>query len=626
MDEVLGAQPPQVRDVLLCTSILDQVSVDAAVELAGDEQARGIFSDMARANAFIQPVGSGWYRYHGVFAEVLRLKLRRECPDRMAVLHRRAARWHERRGLLADAVRHAVRAGDWQLAADLVIDDLAIGQILPTQGGQPLAGEFAGMPSSLAWTGPQPYLVSAAVALSAGQTETCAVALAAADRLLECVPAGQQAACGLAAALIRLASSLRGGDVAAAAAAADQAKALLSRVPEQKLGRHPEIRARILAGRGAVELWSGHLDEAARLLQAGMATEAGSAREDQPADCLGHLALAEALRGRLHRAAKLAARATAVTVGSPRPPGQSPDPAALVALAWVHLERNDLREAGTWLKQADAALGASPATLIAAVAYLVAACGALAEGRAAAVTQIVARARSGCYMPGWLDHELSLVQSRACTLAGDLPAAITAAERAGTGPSPEVAVTLAHAWMTAGDGDKARHALAPALAADSGAPDRVRLQAWLVDARLGYAGGDRARGRRSLGSALRLAEPEQLRLPFALERSWIGPVLRHDPSLVGTHRYLLARALPREQLPAPPSAPDQAAILVVEPLSEREREVLRHVSGMLSTAEVASQMHISIHTVKTHIRSILRKLAVAHRGEAVRRARQLELI
>ena len=242
------------------------------------------------------------------------------------------------------------------------------------------------------------------------------------------------------------------------------------------------------------------------------------------------------------------------------------------------------------------------------------------------VTQIITRARSGCHVPGWLDHKLSLVQSRACTLTGDLPAAIAAAERAGAGPSPEVAVTLAYAWMTAGDGDRARRALAPALAADSGAPDRVRVQAWLVDARLGYASGDRARGRRSLASALRLAEPEQLRLPFAMECSWIGPVLRHDPDLAGTHRHLLAPVLPREQLPAPSNAADQAAIVAVEPLSEREREVLRHVSVMLSTAEVASEMYISVHTVKTHIRSILRKLAVTHRGEAVRRARQLGLI
>ena len=350
---------------------------------------------------------------------------------------------------------------------------------------------------------------------------------------------------------------------------------------------------------------------------------------DTPTDLqAGALALAEALSGRLRHAAKLADRATMSICASPRPPGQSLEPAALVALAWVHLERNELREAGGRLKQADGALGASPDMLTASVAYLVAACGALAEGRAATVTQIITRARAGRSVPAWLDHQLSLIQSRAYAAAGDLPAAIAAAERAGAATSLEVAVTLAHAWMTAGDSDSAQRALASALAAKSGAPDRVRVQAWLVDAWLSYTSGDRARGRRSLAAALRLAEPEQLRLPFAMERSWIGRVLRHDHDLASTHRCLLAVALPRDQLPAPPAAPDpdQSAILMVEPLSEREREVLRHVSGMLSTTEVASEMHISIHTVKTHMRSILRKLAVAHRGEAVRRARQLGLI
>jgi LuxR family maltose regulon positive regulatory protein len=76
-----------------------------------------------------------------------------------------------------------------------------------------------------------------------------------------------------------------------------------------------------------------------------------------------------------------------------------------------------------------------------------------------------------------------------------------------------------------------------------------------------------------------------------------------------------------------PAAPGQAtAPLIVEPLTEREQEVLRHVSRMLSTAEVASEMYISANTVKTHLKSIFRKLATGHRGEAVRRARQLELI
>jgi LuxR family maltose regulon positive regulatory protein len=77
---------------------------------------------------------------------------------------------------------------------------------------------------------------------------------------------------------------------------------------------------------------------------------------------------------------------------------------------------------------------------------------------------------------------------------------------------------------------------------------------------------------------------------------------------------------------AAPGASVKDTVLAVEPLTEREREVLRHVSGMLNTAEVASEMYISINTVKAHLKSIYRKLAATHRGEAVRRARQLELI
>jgi LuxR family maltose regulon positive regulatory protein len=88
----------------------------------------------------------------------------------------------------------------------------------------------------------------------------------------------------------------------------------------------------------------------------------------------------------------------------------------------------------------------------------------------------------------------------------------------------------------------------------------------------------------------------------------VGPTLRHD------------------QPPAQQSVPEEAVSLVIEPLSQREREVLQHVSQMLTTPELAREMHISTHTVKTHIQNICRKLAVTRRGEAVRRARQLELI
>ena len=623
MEEVLSAQPSQVRDVLLCTSILEEVSTDAAIEMTDDEQAAGILSAVARANAFIQPTGSGRYRYHTLFAEVLRLKLRRDYPDRVAGLHQRAARWYGRNGLLIQAVRHAARAGDWQLAAAMVIDDLAISQIIEPGSGQRLTDEFRDLPPGRSWTGPQPYLIAAAMALSAGRDESCAAALDAADGLLGHLPADQEPVCQLAAGIIRLTAALRTGDLAAAAAAAASAESLLSQIPDEKLARHPDIGGRVLSGRGAVELWSGHLDEAASLLDAAVAAAIASGRPE-PADYIALLALAEAWRGRLRRAAELADRAEALAACGRRRPGHDQDPAALIARAWVHLERNELREARRCVKQADTALDRSPDELIAAAAYLVAAGGALAEGRASVAMQIVTRARSGRPIPPWLDRQLSVIQSRACVAAGDIQAALAAAGRAGPEDSPEAAVALAHAWAAAGDSDAATRALAPVLAARA-VPDRVRLYAWLADARLGYTSGDRAHGHRSLAAALRLAEPEQLRLPFVLERSWISPVLRQDPDLTEAHRRLFPDP-GHTRLPASPTGPDQAPALPAEPLSDREREVLRHISGMLSTAEVASEMYISVNTVKTHLRTIYRKLAASHRGEAVRRARQLELI
>ena len=164
------------------------------------------------------------------------------------------------------------------------------------------------------------------------------------------------------------------------------------------------------------------------------------------------------------------------------------------------------------------------------------------------------------------------------------------------------------------------------LAADSQLPNPARLQALLLDARLSYTADDVAHGRRSLESALRIAEREQFGLPLAMERGWLGPVLQRDPELADSHRRLLEPALGTGLLAAPAPARDQEPVLIIEPLTEREREVLVHVSGMLNTAEVASEMYISVNTVKTHLRNIYRKLAAAHRNEAVRRARQLELI
>jgi LuxR family maltose regulon positive regulatory protein len=628
-EEVLNAQPPEVRELLLSTSVLEHVNAESANELAGSESAGRILTDLAHANGFIQPIGGGWYRYHTLFAQLLRLRLRLECPGRIASLHRQAARWYERNGRLTDAVRHAIEASDWQLAATMVVDGLAIGEIIEPADSPSLADEFAEMPPGENWAEPEPYLVCAAVALSVGRPEPAAAALDAAEKILDRLPADQGAAARLAAAMIRLAAARRSGDLTAAAGAATCAEALMDGVQGGGPARHAGIRAQVLFARGVVELWSGRLGEAAKTLDSGVAAATASGQEHLRVDCLSHLALVEALRGELGRAAELAGHAT--TAGAddqPGPQGQQPRPAALTALAWVDLEHHEPRRARSRLKQVDRALRTSRDRLIGAVACLIAACDGLAEGHADVATQFVARARSGWSVPPWLDQKLNLTESEALAATGDIKAALAVAKRAEDGSSPEMAVTLAQAWAAAGDGENARRALAPVLAAHDEVPQRVRLQACLTEARLSYSRGNCVHGRRSLGRALQLAERERVRLPFVLERGWIGPVLRRDPGLAHAYRHLLPPALCGNQPPAPPDAaiPGIATVAAVEPLTEREREVLRHVSGMLTTAEIASELYISANTVKSHIKNICHKLAATHRGEAVRRARQLQLI
>jgi LuxR family maltose regulon positive regulatory protein len=509
MEEVLGTQPPEVQELLLCTSILEHVSADCASELSGNSRAAGILTALAHANAFVWPIGGGWFRYHTMVAEVLRLKLRHRSPDRITGLHQRAAGWYRRNGRLADAVRHAARADDWPFAAAMVIDTLAIGQIIGPGRGQSLAEEFTGMPQCAIWDTPQPYLVSAAVALINAGPEAAEARLAAAEGVLQRAPVDQQAACRLAVALIRLAAARRTGDLAAAAAAAASAESLLHDVPYDRLTPRHEIRAEVLAHRGAVELWSGHFDEAARTLRSGVAASVNG--QNARADCLGNLALAEALRGRMSRAGELADEAMAAFANCEARPAQHPNPAALLTAAWMVLENDGFREATDLLRQLNSVLTVSPDRLLGAMACLIAARGALAEGHTAVAAQYVARARSGWQVPAWLDKRLSLAESQA-----------------------------------------------------AGAQDGARP---------------------------------------------LGPAQRSD-----LH-------------PAPVSASGRAATpLIVEPLTEREQEVLRHVAHMLSTAEVAGAMYISTNTVKTHLKSIFRKLATGHRGEAVRRARELELI
>jgi LuxR family maltose regulon positive regulatory protein len=637
VEEVLNALPAGMRSFLLRTSILDQVNADLASELASDEEATDLPA-LAQATALIQPLGGGWYRYHPLLAEVLQLKLRREYPDLEPGLHRRAAGWLRKNRTPAEAARQAIAGGDWQLAARIAVDELVVDQLIQPPGVQPLAEVLQRIPQDGAWTEPQPLLVTAALRLSTTRDDSAGASLAVADQMLDQIPPDQEIPSRLARALIQLGLAQRQGELRAAEWAAADASALIGKIPADQLAMRPDIGAQVKAGRGAVELWAGHFDQAAVTLSAA----AAAARNTwQRADCLGHLALLEALRGRLGRAAELAAPPAAAGRDNLARGGESSSCAATVAMAYVHVERNELAEARRCLRRADETLQLGPDKLIGAVACLVAARGFLAQRRPGPVAALVGRARQGWSPAPWLEQRLLLAESQAYLAQGDIAPALEAARQAAASSSPEAAATLARAWLAGGNIQAAKRALAGGAREEGRIPDHVRLETWLADAQLSHEIGDRRGSDRSLDRALRLAETEQVRLPFLIEGGWLREGLQENPGLARAYRHLLNQGSPSRPGPArsragapakaPVSTPRQAVPaqvmpLVVENLSNREREVLQHASELLGTAEIAAEMFVSVNTVKSHLKSIFRKLGAGSRNEAVRRARQLQLL
>lgn len=635
MEEVLDTRPADVRELLLRTSILDQVNADIAATLMDGDQVPAVLDTMARANAFVQPVGQDWYRYHALFRAVLQLRLQRERPQIVADLHRRAAAWYQREGMLADALGHATKAGDGQLTARIMIDKLGIGQLIgPGHGELPPAGFKVATEGAAS---PQSLLAAAAVALSEARDQAAEASLAAAGRMLGKLPEDSEIAARFAAAAIRFGLACRRGDLGAADASAATAEKLLEDNLELTPGGQGEMVAWVLAGRGVTELWSGHLNEAAGLFirAAGLLGDVepppdsrqpgDSARFRQLAACRGYRALVDALRGRPGAAVRFADDGNSTFDGGS---DGHRDPTSALALALVHLDRGNLSASRSQLRLAEAVLRVHPHRLLSAIGSLATARVSLAEGRAGAALEVIERARHGWSTPSWLDRMLATAESCAHAACGEAVAAVDAARRAGPESSLDARVTLSRAWLAAGDLREARRTLAPALEASADeAAERVRLEAWLIDAQLSSRSGDLDRGRRSLERALALGEAARLRLPFLTERTWVQSVLARHHDLAEAHsRFLGPELVARRSVPARRQVLDLEAPVIVDPLSCRERDVLRHVSEMLDTADIAAEMHISVNTVKSHLKSIFQKLGTPDRRAAVRRARQLNLL
>ncbi|MFE9680255.1 LuxR C-terminal-related transcriptional regulator [Streptomyces sp. NPDC006285] len=623
--EVLARQPSETQDLLLKVSVLDRFGPALANALTERTDAEPILAGLHRENAFVEDLGHAWYRLHPLFGEILRAHLRVSSPGLEPELHRRAAVWLRHSGSLAETLGHGAAAGDWDLTAGALIDDLAIGELLAGPRSDGLNESFACM--GPAATGPATDLVRAARDLARGETEHGLTHLRRAGRGLEQEPLApgdvpEPAAARLSHALLETLAARLTGSPGRAETAAREAGRLWQEVPARLLHRHPELTALLQTQLGATRLWAGQFDDARAALSAvtdRSVTASTATTAPARVDALGLLALIDYLNGRLGRAERRALAAAAGTEHFGRAGPLGPDVGRLV-LAAVAVERDELRQAQTLF---DATHGprhgmCDPVTeagrAIVAARLLLArgdARGAVEAARSTVVTDVVSP---------WAQGHAALIES-AAHLAEGHPEAAAEPLLAVPGGQAACVVGIARARLAAGRPAAAVAAL-DGLRPEGVAGPAVTVRATLVRAQAADAAGDRATTHRLVARALREARGERLRRPFVEAGPWIGPVL-DAPPLRALSAGWLTPAAPRRPEPRPGK---RLCPQPVEELSGREREVLQRLAQMMSTEEIAADLYVSVNTVKTHLKSVYRKLAVNRRGEAVRRARELRLL
>ncbi|WP_435612269.1 LuxR C-terminal-related transcriptional regulator [Streptomyces sp. bgisy159] len=607
--EVLQRQPAPTQDLLLRVSVLDRFCAGLADELTGRRDAEPTLAELHRVNAFVEDLGHSWYRLHPLFREILRVHLRERYPGLEPELHRRSAHWLRRSGALPEMVAHGAAAGDWEFTARALVDDLAIGQLFTGLCHDDLARLFADMEPGTATA--ESDLVQAARDLSRHDLDRGLVHLRDAREHLAAdnarPPAVQLSYALLEALAARLSGSPHRAEQAARAAGEIQRE-----VPAHLLDRHPELPALLLTHVGSARLWAGHLEEAREALTS-VTDEHGSASTAMARqESLAHLALIDYLDGWPDKAQR---RVTAALAESERfgVPECADCGLGGLVLAAVAVERDELDRAQALLDGTPGCAVPDPVT--AAGRSLVTARLLLARGRAhAAVAAAAAEVPADVASP-WAQGHTALVASCAHLAEGRPDAAAEVLRDLDT-EQPACVVGAARAHLAAGDRTTALDVL-DALPGARHVGPAVRVRATLVRAQAAHADGDAAATRRLLTEALLTARRDRLRRPFREAGAWLGPLLAGAPL-----RELAAGWLePGDAAPGAEPAP-----VLVERLSERERDVLVRLARMMSTEEIAADLYVSVNTVKTHVKNLHRKLAVNRRTEAVRQARRLGLL
>jgi LuxR family transcriptional regulator, maltose regulon positive regulatory protein len=625
MAEMLDRQPGDVQDLLLRTSLLDQVNGELVDVLTGRPGSERILLDLADANAFVMPLDPErtWFRYHHLFADLLRLELRRTLPEEIPALHRRAAGWFTLQGQAVEAIRHTQAAGDWAEAARLLADH-SFGLTLDGQAQTMQALVRAFPPGE---DHPELALVRAGGDLVQGRLDEAAAHLAVAEAYAGTAPPDRQRRLRVAIASLKLSLARRRGHLAGVI---EQVRFLASPITGQSdedIALGSDLRAVALMNLGTAEAWTLGLPDAERHLQEGAVLAREIGRPYLEVGCLAQLGFASKIhpfamtQRRCREAIALAER-----YGWGAEPVIAP---ALITLASTMVWLGEFDEGERWLRRTARALqadtGPDIGLLVHAVSGMLHACRghhheALEEFSAAErlQSQLAGSHALANQVTGWM-----LATQARLGRPGEARAVLAALddERAGSGE-----IRNAGAVIRLAEDDPAGALRAVRDVVDGTAP--VIGYVTVVEAQL-LAGlarrelGDQRAANQAAERALALAEADRLVLPFAMTGS--RELLEALPRRETAHAALLTDILDVLH-GSSPAAENQPPPLYVEELSPGELKVLRYLPTNLSRPEIAGELSVSVNTVSTHVRSIYAKLQVRDRSSAVQRARELRLL
>jgi LuxR family transcriptional regulator, maltose regulon positive regulatory protein len=623
--EMLERQPADVQDLLLRTSLLDQVNGELGDLLTGRSGSERILLALADANAFVLPLDPErtWFRCHRLFGDLLRLELRRTLPEEVPALHRRAAGWFIRQGRAVDAIRHTQAAGDWADAARLLADhsfSLTLdGQV---QTMQALVRAFPAGEDH-----PELALVRAGGDLVQGYLDQAAAHLVVAEAYVAAAPPDRQRRLRVAIASLRLSLARRRGHLAGVIEQVRFLDSPLTGQSDEDIALGSDLRAVALMNLGTVEAWTLALPDAERHLRQGAALAREIGRPYLEVGCLSELGFASKIEPfattqlRCREAIALAERH-----GWGAEPVVSP---ALSTMAGTAVWLGEFDEAERWLERTAQALQTDRGPIMRLVLHQATAILHACRGRLhEALEEFSAAEQLRSQLEG--SHALAsqVTGWRLATLArlgrpDEARAALSALddERAGSG---ELLNAYAVICLAEGDPAAALGALQPVLDGTAPVIGYVTVVEADLLAGLAHRGlGDQRAANQAVERALALAEADRLVLPFAMTFSLelLESLPRHETA----HTALLAGILDalHGSRPAPGS---QRPPLDTEELSPGELRVLRYLPTNLSRPEIAGELSVSVNTVSTHVRSIYAKLQVSDRSAAVQRARELRLL